>query len=157
MISLKSNRAFSLVEVTLALGIASFCLIAILGLIPVGLSSTQAALEQTQASNIISAIVTDMKLAPAATVATASPRFGIAIPAASAQMLYFKYGGDGDINSTARAAARYQVQIIFNTTAINNRKTPLTGTIKVAWPAAANLAQKHEQGSVSTFFALDRY
>lgn len=42
-----SLAAFSLVEVTLALGVTGFCLIAILGLIPVGISSNQAASEQT--------------------------------------------------------------------------------------------------------------
>ncbi len=153
---IKLNHGFSLVEVTLALGIAAFCLIAILGLIPVGLNSTQTALEQTQASNIISAIVADMKQAPVGpSAARNTTRFTIAIPSATAQMRYFKYGGDG-VLATTKAEARYQVQITYNTGTVSDRKSPITGTIKVAWPAAADLAQKHEQGSVSTFFALDR-
>ena len=35
--------AFTLIEVTLALGITAFCLLAIFGLLPVGLRSNQAA------------------------------------------------------------------------------------------------------------------
>ena len=51
---LKRNvGAFSLVEVTLALGIAAFCLIAVFGLIPVGVQTNRNATSQTAATNII--------------------------------------------------------------------------------------------------------
>lgn len=58
-----SNRAFTLVEVSLALGVASFCLLSIVGLLPVGLTSNQASIEQTMAVNISSAIVSDLRTA----------------------------------------------------------------------------------------------
>ena len=50
-------NAFSLVEVTLALGIAAFCLLAIFGLLPVGIKSQQNAIGQTVAAGIATGIV----------------------------------------------------------------------------------------------------
>src|SRR5215813_5749765 len=57
----RSNRAFSLVEVTLALGIAAFCLIAVFGLMPVGVQINRNATSQTAATNIIGAIIADLR------------------------------------------------------------------------------------------------
>jgi type II secretory pathway pseudopilin PulG len=60
--------AFSLVEVTLALGVAAFCLIAVLGLLPTTLKTQQASIQQTTANQIISTIFSflraDVRLPP---------------------------------------------------------------------------------------------
>lgn len=50
-------RGFSLVEVTLALGIVSFALIAIFGLVPSGLSTFRTSIDRTVASQIAQNIV----------------------------------------------------------------------------------------------------
>src|SRR5205809_1715661 len=54
--SLRTLAAFSLVEITLALGVAAFALIAVLGMLPVGLKTQQASIQQTTANSIISQI-----------------------------------------------------------------------------------------------------
>ncbi len=56
-----SPRAFSLVEVTLALGIVSFALLAILGLLPVGLKSAQDSSEQARATDILNLAATGVQ------------------------------------------------------------------------------------------------
>src|SRR6266516_223292 len=56
--------AFSLVEVTLALGVAAFCLIAVFGLVPVGLQTNRNATSQTTATNILSSVVSDIRASP---------------------------------------------------------------------------------------------
>ena len=56
-----SIAAFSLVELTLALGIAAFCLIAVLGLVPVGVQTNRNATSQTAATNILSSVVSDIR------------------------------------------------------------------------------------------------
>jgi uncharacterized protein (TIGR02598 family) len=48
--------AFSLVEVTLALGVAAFCLIVLLGLLPTSLRTQHSSIQQTTATEIISQI-----------------------------------------------------------------------------------------------------
>src|SRR5438874_13764949 len=62
---------FSLVEVTLALGVAAFCLLVLLGLLPTGLKTQQSGIQQTTANQIISQISSflrsDVRLPPAQT------------------------------------------------------------------------------------------
>src|SRR5438874_8704247 len=59
--SLAETAAFSLVEVTLALGVAAFCLIAVLGLLPTSLRTQQNSIQQTTANQIISTIYSDLR------------------------------------------------------------------------------------------------
>jgi type II secretory pathway pseudopilin PulG len=60
--------AFSLVEITFALGVAAFALLAILGMLPVGLKTQQTSIQQTTANQIISTIFSalraDVRLPP---------------------------------------------------------------------------------------------
>jgi type II secretory pathway pseudopilin PulG len=56
-------RAFSLVEVTLALGVAALCLITVLGLLAVALKTQQASVHETVANKILSEIIGDMRAA----------------------------------------------------------------------------------------------
>ena len=58
--------AFSLVELTLALGIAAFCLIAVFGLMPIGVQTNRNATSQTAATNILAAVVADLRATPIA-------------------------------------------------------------------------------------------
>src|SRR5437773_10927056 len=61
---LRRLHAFSLVEVTLALGVAAFCLIAVFGLVPVGVQTNRNATSQTAATNILSSVVSDIRASP---------------------------------------------------------------------------------------------
>jgi uncharacterized protein (TIGR02598 family) len=54
------RSGFSLVEVTLALGIAAFCLIAVFGLMPVGVQTNRNAISVTAATNFFAAVVADI-------------------------------------------------------------------------------------------------
>jgi type II secretory pathway pseudopilin PulG len=62
------SAAFSLVELTLALGVAAFCLIVLLGLLPASLKTQQSSIQQTTANQIISTISSalraDVRLPP---------------------------------------------------------------------------------------------
>jgi type II secretory pathway pseudopilin PulG len=61
--SVLETSAFSLVEVTLALGVAAFCLIAVLGLLPTGLKTQQTSVHETIANKILSEMIGDMRAA----------------------------------------------------------------------------------------------
>ena len=63
-LSRRKRAAFSFVEVTLALGIAAFCLIAVFGLMPVGVQTNRNATSQTAATNILSSVVSDIRGSP---------------------------------------------------------------------------------------------
>jgi len=84
MKTLRQPRAgFSLIEVTIALGIAAFCLITVFALLPLGLNSNQNSFEQTAAAGIATAIAADLHGTPvvsSAEVSSTTSRFNIAIP-----------------------------------------------------------------------------
>src|SRR5215813_10853354 len=61
---LSTAAGFSLVELTLALGVAAFCLIAVFGLVPVGVQTNRNATSQTAATNILSSVVSDIRASP---------------------------------------------------------------------------------------------
>ena len=67
-------RAFALIEVSLALGITGFALVAILGLLPVGLDSNRNSAAQTAAANIATQIEGDLR---ASGTSAQSTRYGI--------------------------------------------------------------------------------
>lgn len=54
--AVKAYRGFSLVEVTMAIGIVSFALLAIVGLIPVGLKSVKDSREHAAVANALDAL-----------------------------------------------------------------------------------------------------
>src|SRR6266513_1196341 len=62
------TAGFSLVELTLALGVAALCLLVLLGLLPTTLKTQQASIQQTTANQIISQISSflraDVRLPP---------------------------------------------------------------------------------------------
>jgi type II secretory pathway pseudopilin PulG len=55
------TAGFSLVELTLAIGVAAFCLITVFALLPVALKTQQASIQQTTANNIITEILGDLR------------------------------------------------------------------------------------------------
>ncbi len=154
------SAAFSLVEVTLALGIAAFCLIAIFGLMPVGVQTNRNATSQTAATNIIAAVIADLRATPLTTPpgsATSSPQYQIPIPenpvgsVIIAPPLFF--AGDGTFSTSIQAQSRYQLTIAFLPNGPNTH-TATFADLKVTWPAAATAA--NASGSTEMFAAFDR-
>lgn len=137
--------AFSLVEVTLALGVAAFCLIAVFGLMPVGVQTNRNATSQTAATNIMAAVVADLRATP--TTSTTSSQFAITF--GTARTLYFD--GAGQFTTSLGANSRYQVNITWNSSGFSGLRY---ADVKVTWPAAATSA--NASGSSEMFAAFDR-
>ena len=137
--------AFSLVEVTLALGIAAFCLIAVFGLMPVGVQTNRNATSQMAATNIIAAVVADLRATP--TTNSTSSQFGITF--GTNATLYFDSAGQ--FSTSPGTNSRYQLNVTWN-------GAPPTGMqyadLKVTWPAAAS--QANASGAVEMFAAFGR-
>ena len=139
-------RAFTLIEVTLALGVAGFCLVTVFGLLPVGLTSSQASLEQTTAGNISSAILSDLRCAQPL-VAQASPRLGLPIPAAdtanSVHTIYVDSGGNATAVDTSPvtsgpSVSRYRATIQFFPPQTATPRNATAVRILITWPALAD-------------------
>lgn len=150
-----AHSAFTLVEVSLAMGVASFCLLSVLGLVPVGITSNQNASEQTAAVGIATAVSADLH--GTHTTGRTTSRFGFVIPPAggnSVQTLFFSQDGT-PIESQALAQGtavtysitthpRYRATVTCQAEDSNvpASPTPRNKTFKVrvqiTWPAVAD-------------------
>jgi len=130
----RSNCAFSLVEVTLALGIAAFCLIAVFGLVPVGVQANRNATSQTAATNILSNVVSDIRASPPGQ--GASKRYGVTRTKGLPTLLYFD--GQGQLTTLLGANPRYRLDAQVTKLIAAGSVFPTYIWLKVSWPAASN-------------------
>jgi type II secretory pathway pseudopilin PulG len=156
---------FSLVEVTLALGVAAFCLVAVLGLLPTSLKTQQASIQQTTANQIISTIFADLRadirLPPglASKVCGEDPNepcaWGdlhghwrdVAVPFT----LYFTNEAKqtGNLNGDPPPDAVFKATIIYR---FPPSETTTLADITVTWPAQGSVPT----GSVTSVMAVNR-
>lgn len=155
--------AFSLVEVTLALGIASFALIAVFGLLPVGVSSNRTSLEQTGAASLLTAVAADMRAAPimaSGSSTSRSPVFRIEIPSTSSPGIRHVYCAE-DGSRTSAENARYLVSVGM-TPPSTGKRSATSVRILITWPATANANVQPDEwpsqsiGSLEVVTALNR-
>ena len=167
------RAAFSLVEVTLSLGIIAFCLVTLVGLLPVGLNSNQAALQQTAAAAIAQAVVADLRSAPPTSPTSSAPvktaRYNVVLPPAGVTVQTFNVREDASLSldnplgpASARPGpdARYRVSLEFLPPPGTGSKAATLVLVLVVWPPAPDSAQgkvpTRYSGSVESCFALDR-
>ena len=149
--------AFSLVEVVLALGIFSFCILAIMGLFSVGLDSTKASEEEIKAANLASSLLCRIRSAPNANLTALDFPFPPVMGNVSGTV--FDYGVESPIyiradgsqatsamdaqagNGYAVAAAAYQ-DLSGRTTRFN---------LTLWWPATAAFVKARGSYTVNTF------
>jgi len=161
----RSSGAFSLVEVVIALGVTIFCLIALFGLLSVGLRSNRTTIEQASATSILSASVADLYATPQTVppgAATSSLQYNIKIPAnpvtasnpGTVTALYFPANGQLSTNATpANSAYLLTVTPIVPSTGGGTRTATFLD-LKVTWPA--NVTPANAAGTVETFVSLNR-
>ena len=137
------NSAFSLVEVTLALGVAAFCLLALFGLIPVSMQTNRNATSQTAATSIIAGVVAELRATPTAN--STSAQFGITF--GTNATLYFD--GAGQASTSPTTNSRYQLNVTWG-----GSSALRYADLKVTWPATATAA--NATGSTEMFAAFDR-
>ena len=136
---LRRVHAFSLVEVTLAIGVAAFCLLAVFGLVPIGVQTNRNATSQTAATNILSSVVSDIRATPK-TVST-STQYGISLSANSTTTLYFD--GQGQFATSLGADSRYRL------TEKGIAEPPLADDAREAIKAAVDFVLPRTAGELS--------
>ena len=149
------SSGFSLIEVTIALGITVFALITILALIPTGLGANRASTQLTNATNVLTGIFADLRQTPtSAAIASSSsalnaksPLYGIDVTQPSST-LYLDANG---ALQAASANARYKVTVAL-TQPVSGQRLATSGTLTITWPPTSSSGA----GSTSTFIALDR-
>lgn len=172
MKKLRVLAAFSLVELTLALGIAALCLVTVFALVPIAVLTNRNSTSQTAATNIAALTIADLRAAK-----TASFMLGITIPTDPTSLPQFSppdvvpcSGGNTSVTSQIRTVdAQGQVNASISSTSLyrltvtfvkNPTATATTGAmyvnVKVTWPAAIDPCATTPAGSVELFAALDR-
>jgi len=161
MRKLSTAGAFSLVELTLALGVAAFCLVAVFGLVPVGVQTNRSATSQTAATNILSSVVSDIRATPGQQ-SVPSVKYGIVRSKQSQTRVCFdgqggwtKLAGLNTVCQPPYTRYRLSVQTASNGDAV---LYPNYADLKVTWPANPSdplnpLNQVKPSGSVETVTA----
>lgn len=137
----RSTSAFSLVELTLALGIAAFCLIAVFGLVPVGVQTNRDATSETTATNILSSVVSDLRASPP----NQSKSSMYAIPRNKGAKTTTCFDGQAKPTGTpvandvvcTNSNSVYRLYVQIDNT-IGQSVPPAHAYLRVTWPALAN-------------------
>jgi uncharacterized protein (TIGR02598 family) len=154
------SAGFSLVELTLALGVAGVSLLAIFGLLATGSQINHSAIEQTASSDILTTVAADLRATPRTSPpggATSSPQFGISIPAnpvggSTSATLYFNSVGESSVS--LNTDSRYRLVVTFLPNGARARTATFVN-LRMTWPAAADPTNA-STGAAETFVALDR-
>jgi len=159
------TAAFSLVEITLAMGVAAFCLIAVMGMLPAGLKIQQASIQQTTANEILSDAAADLRASVRYPPGQASKlnsqqqtlKGHWASPTVQTpDTLYYtnegaQTGGLSPGSPPADAVFRLTLTYLLPPT-----DTTSLANIRVSWPAQVDPATGTPAGSVQTFIAINR-
>ena len=134
-----TRLAFSLVEVTLALGIASFAIVLLVALLPIGLRSTRDSLEESAALNVIAAVVADRQATPYDTASTLY-QLPALTPGMTVSSNSFGVSKDNDFipssNPAGLTTARFRVDYRL-TPPVSASLAPFVCQLKVSWPASS--------------------
>ncbi len=125
--------AFSLVEVVLALGIATFGILIIVALLPVGVRSTKDSLDESGAINVLGEVTADRQATPFGQASTVYqlPALTNTLTAPVTNLFGIT---EADQYSAQLGQSRYRVQCIV-TPPVSGRLDPYRAYIKVSWPA----------------------
>jgi uncharacterized protein (TIGR02598 family) len=121
--------AFSLVEVTLALGVGAFCLITVAALLPIGVQTNQRSTSQTDATAILSNVIADMR----ATASTSATTQQYNITFGTAKTLFFSHEGQ----PVASTNSRYRLDITFPANPAGTKASTFA-YLRLTWPVPPN-------------------
>jgi len=102
------SSAFSLIEVTLALGIVTFSVITLVGLIPLGLTTFHKAVTLSVSSQIVQQVVTDVQQTDFSQLVTSNSQ------TTQLALRYFDDQGN-ELSGATAPGAIYQVNVVVNT------------------------------------------
>lgn len=142
----KKPYAFTLVEVVLALGLVTFAMMALLGLMTSALSIDQRSGEEIQASSIAGVILEGRKMRPAdedeslvlPTVSGQSGQTSALIKENFGSPVYLAETGGTAAKEVAHYALRYRVE-----THPPGSGIPATVYLMISWPAQQNPPQSY--------------
>jgi uncharacterized protein (TIGR02598 family) len=145
----RRERAFSLVEVVIALAVVVLTMVPLIALLPVGLNVNKQSENESAAVNAMTAVINDRLSSP---LTNASTIYGLAqlnpaMGVVTNSTLYL----DEAYSPTNQAHALYQVRVVFTAPPLS-ALSPYQMYCQVSWPALAVAPQ----GWVETVFSISQ-
>jgi uncharacterized protein (TIGR02598 family) len=135
------KKGFSLVEVSMSLGIVSFALITLLALIPTGLQSNEEASGRTGAALVASMVQADLHQVPTRaeleadpSLPATSPLYGIDLSRPSTTLFMDRLGQPGSVTTSIGQESRFRIRVEVSPL---SGRSALSGSVTISWPAAA--------------------
>jgi uncharacterized protein (TIGR02598 family) len=125
------NSAFSLIEVVIALGLFAFCIVGIVGLLPIAANSVKSVSQETNANNIAESIAGFWQVAPL-TASTSGGNFtmgNFTVGTTGNQTFY--YNNDGSIVPNVTDAS---LRLVYDVNALNGFPNTFTVNLTFTWP-----------------------
>ncbi|HEY8995577.1 MAG TPA: hypothetical protein VIM71_12990 [Lacunisphaera sp.] len=174
----RSTTAFSLVELSIALGVITFCLLTIIGLLAIGVNSTHSSTTQTGATNILTAVTSDLQAVPNVTPASGSakgtvanpagtsrnaintsPLYNLTVPVAGSSTTgtYTLYMGENGLTNASPTGSVYQVNIWIYPANSSSYPThqETFARVLITWPVLG-ARYTNAQGFVENIVAINR-
>jgi len=152
----KNVHAFSLIEVVISMGILSFCMVLLLGLLPVGIKTNELTSEETKALNLMTAIVSDLKYTPVGESQSSifklpAPPFAPDVTRAETNSVYFNEGWKPHIGTSPQPDSRFHVSWWYHRLPSPETGEPVEGIIRISWPARPNDKNSRWDASTEVF------
>ena len=130
-----TNAGFSLIEVVIALGIFSFCIVAIVGLLPVGMNSVRSVSNENNAFHIASSIEGIWQAAPLGSTITI-PNIITNLPISTSKNATYYFDEFGEpLASSTGASLKMSYTTVNYTAAGTGNSTTVNMTF--SWPPGA--------------------
>ena len=141
------RHGFSMVEVALALGIATYVLVSIFGVLNVAFATQQSSARENEAAHLATAIISDLRQASGMASDPTSPLYDVNLSAGETSFYLDETGQRvGSVEG-----ALYAVKVQINPPTQGSRAAT-TGRIVLSWPAGA----EEPTGTETFFVALNR-
>lgn len=106
----KSSAGFSLIEVTMALAIMAFALVILLALLPMGLETTRSSAQLAMSSNLLSALISDVKSIPADKTSSAFYEIPVWDESAQTGQIFLDEQGNRTTSGNFNYVVRWRIQ-----------------------------------------------
>ena len=137
-----ANAGFSLIEVVIALGIFAFCIVAIVGLLPVGMNSVRSVSNENNAIHIASSIEGIWQVAPLGSTITI-PNIITNLPISTSQNATYHFDEFGEpLASSTGASLKMSYTTVNYTAAGTGNATTVNMTF--SWPPSGSYQTTRE-------------
>ncbi len=144
----EGGSGFTLIEVILGLGLMTFCLVLVIGLIPVGLKTNKQSRDETDAMSLVQMVAADYRTVGVST--NESPLFKMpALTNLTAEISSTFWVADDAVTLTNQAASKFTVFYAINSPAVNSA-APYTVGVTVIWTGNST----NGPTQVSTLFSV---